>query len=120
MRNDKIKRFRPRSNKYRPRRNNNLTRNNGTIHQVSSQRNNFSRNGMLKNPHNLERVIEKYKNLAKDAMSSGDVVLHENYLQHCDHFSRILSEMAKEKPKSNNTEENLQKIDKNSIINEQN
>ena len=46
-----------------------------------------------KNPHNLERIIEKYKNLAKEALGSGDKILHENYLQHSDHFSRILSEV---------------------------
>ncbi|MEC7150241.1 MAG: DUF4167 domain-containing protein [Pseudomonadota bacterium] len=37
--------------------------------------------------------MEKYKNLAKEALGSGDKILHENYLQHSDHFSRILSEV---------------------------
>ena len=43
----------------------------------------------------------KYKNLAKEALSSGDKILHENYLQHSDHFSRILSEVVSEKSKNN-------------------
>ena len=94
MRNGKIRRFRPRSNKhYSGRRSNGHMKNNG-VHNMDGQRNNFFRaNNVNKNPHNLERIIEKYKNLAKEALGSGDKILHENYLQHSDHFSRILSEV---------------------------
>ena len=94
MRNDKIRRFRPRSNKFRSRRPTNGIKSNGIIHQVHNQRNGLSRNNVGRNPGNLERVIEKYKNLAKEALSSGDKILHENYLQHSDHFSRILTEVS--------------------------
>ena len=41
---------------------------------------------------NLTTVLEKYKNLAKDATSSGDYVAAENYLQHAEHFVRVLNE----------------------------
>ena len=99
MRNDKIRRFRPRSNKYRSRRPGNGVKNNGIIHQVNNHRNGLSRNNINKNPHNLERIIEKYKNLAKEALSSGDKILYENYLQHSDHFSRILTELGSNKSK---------------------
>ena len=37
-------------------------------------------------------LIEKYNNLAREALSSGDKILSENYFQHADHFTRILSE----------------------------
>ena len=80
MRNDKIRRFRPRSNKYRSRRPGNGMKNNGAVQQINIHRNVVSRNGFAKNPHNLERIIEKYKNLAKEALSSGDKTLQENYL----------------------------------------
>ncbi len=94
MKNGKIRRFRPRSNKhYSGRRSNGSMKNNG-VHNIDGHRNNFYRaNNVSKNPHNLERVIEKYKNLAKEALGSGDKVLHENYLQHSDHYARILSEV---------------------------
>ena len=111
MRNDKIRRFRPRNNKYRSRRPNNGVKSN-IVHQVNMGRNGISRNHINnKNPHNLERIIEKYKNLAKDALSAGDKILHENYLQHSDHFSRILSDISAEKTKTNVTEaqENIKK-----------
>ena len=39
----------------------------------------------------IEKVIFKYQQLAKDAQSSGDPVLIENYLQHAEHFSRKIS-----------------------------
>ena len=62
------------------------------MHNSENHRNNFIRTN-IKNPHSLERIIEKYKNLAKEALGLGDKILHENYLQHSDHFSRILTEM---------------------------
>jgi len=93
MKNGKIRRFRPRPNKhYSGRRSNGSMQNNG-IHNMDGHRNNFLRTNVSKNPHNLERVIENYKNLAKEALGSGDKVLHENYLQHSDHYARILSEV---------------------------
>ena len=112
MRNDKIRRFRPRTNKYRSRRPNNGMKSNGIIHQVHNPRNGLSRNNVSRNPHNLERIIEKYKNLAKEALSSGYKTLHENYLQHSDHFSRILSEVVSEKSK-NNSNQNTENIQDN-------
>ena len=108
MRNDKIRRFRPRNNKYRSRRPNNGINNNGSMHQINGQRNNVSRN-----PHNLERIIEKYKNLAKEALAIGDKILHENYLQHSDHFSRVLSDVV-QKDKIN-SKENSEKVEKKEV-----
>ena len=127
MRHDKIRRFRPRTNKYRSRRNINGVKNGGVIHQVNVNRNGMSRNGVPKNPHSVERIIEKYKNLAKEALSSGDKILHENYLQHSDHFSRLLSEMEP-KVKDNTTNQNestektntIKSTEKTNTINDQN
>ena len=96
MRNGKIRRFRPRSNRYHSRRPNAGNKSNNGVYQLNSQRNSTS-----KNPYNLEKIIEKYKNLAKEALSVGDQTLHENYLQHSDHFSRILSEVNALKTKNN-------------------
>ena len=100
MRNGKIRRFRPRSNRYYSRRPNAGVKSNNGVYQLNSQKNNFSRNSASKNPHNLEKIIEKYKNLAKEALSGGDKILHESYLQHSDHFSRILSEVNTLKTKN--------------------
>ncbi len=101
MRNGKIRRFRPRPNKNGFRRQGHSNKSNG-IQQINSHRNNF-RSGTPKNPQNLERLVEKYKILAKEALSSGDEVLNQNYLQHSDHFSRILSEINESRAKNNST-----------------
>ena len=96
MRNGKIRRFRPRSNRHYSRRPNTGIKSNNGVYQLNVQRNSAS-----KNPYDLEKIIEKYKNLAKEALSGGDKILHENYLQHSDHFSRILSEVNTLKTKNN-------------------
>ena len=41
---------------------------------------------------NAEKLYEKYSALAKEALSSGDKTLSENYLQHADHFMRLVAE----------------------------
>ena len=105
MRNGKIRRFRPRMHNKHGRRPSHSKNNLNGIQQINSHRNNF-RNGTSKNPQNLERLIEKYKHLAKEASSSGDEALNQNYLQHSDHFSRILSEVNESLSKNNNKENN--------------
>ena len=53
---------------------------------------NFQRKFPGKNNHNAPKLIEKYNNLAREALSVGDKILSENYFQHADHFTRILNE----------------------------
>ena len=53
---------------------------------------NFQRKAPGRNNHNASKLIEKYNNLAREALSVGDKILSENYFQHADHFTRILSE----------------------------
>ena len=53
---------------------------------------NFQRKSPGKNNHNAPKLIEKYNDLAREASSGGDKILSENYLQHADHFTRILNE----------------------------
>ena len=87
-----------------------------------SNNDNFKRKSPGRNNHNAPKLIEKYNDLAREALSNGDKILSENYLQHADHFTRILTEresFRKEKlseDKSNNnldvTEKNNEKSDK--------
>ena len=67
-----------------------------------------------RNNQNASKLIDKYKNLAREALSSGDKILSENYLQHADHFSRILSLQETNKDINTNqsvNQETNQKID---------
>ena len=72
---------------------------------------NFNRNGSLANPVSIEKVINKYQQLAKDAQRSGDPVLIENYLQHADHYSRKLAEINfKSQPAEVKEENKVKKV----------
>ena len=62
-----------------------------------------------RNNHNAAKLIEKYNNLAREALSSGDKILSENYLQHADHFSRILSMQELNKSQNNVIEQTFKK-----------
>ena len=102
--NNRRRNFRPRSQK------NSFRRRNGTINsnnsnKFSSNGNvNFSRNGSMNNIHNVEKTMQKYQQLAKDAQSNGDPVLAQNYLQHADHYLRRYNELSERK--ENLTEKN--------------
>jgi hypothetical protein len=78
----------------------------------------YNRNGSMSNPFNLEKTIQKFIQLAKDAQSLGDPVVVENYLQHADHYSRRLAEInlkntsAVQPNKEDNLNEPSQKISK--------
>ena len=57
-----------------------------------SNNENFQRKIPGRNNHNASKLIEKYNNLAREALSTGDKMLSENYFQHADHFTRILND----------------------------
>ena len=71
---------------------------------------NFQRKSPGRNNHNAPKLIEKYNNLAREALSGGDKILSENYFQHADHFTRILNEQEnfrKTKISENSSAENV-------------
>ena len=96
--------FQRRPSKFRRRTSNrnHRPRSNGGMQQRLSN-NSFS-NGQTRNNfrHTLssEKMLEKYNTLAKEALSSGDKTLAENYLQHADHFMRIIEEKNKNRNQS--------------------
>jgi len=53
---------------------------------------NFQRKTPGRNNHNASKLIEKYTDLAREALAHEDKILSENYFQHADHFTRILNE----------------------------
>ena len=60
---------------------------------------NFQRKTPGRNNHNASKLIEKYTDLAREALAHEDKILSENYFQHADHFTRILSEQDNQKKK---------------------
>ena len=87
------------------RRNDRNFKSNGDRNKFSnnfSNNDNFQRKVPGRNNHNAPKLIEKYNNLAREALSSGDKILSENYFQHADHFTRILNEKEIQKKIFNN------------------
>ena len=71
-----------------------------------SNNDSFQRKAPGRNNHNASKLIEKYNNLAREALSGGDKILSENYFQHADHFTRVLSDQEAFK-KSRFTEKSM-------------
>tara|TARA_B100000963_G_scaffold326088_1_gene312838 strand:+ start:21 stop:422 length:402 start_codon:yes stop_codon:yes gene_type:complete len=90
-----------------------------------SKNENFQRKSPGRNNHNASKLIEKYNNLAREALSSGDKILSENYFQHADHFTRILNDQdAQRKLNATNndvtdTSQNLVDVKKDSNENDE-
>tara|TARA_B100001121_G_C18114051_1_gene355844 strand:- start:34 stop:450 length:417 start_codon:yes stop_codon:yes gene_type:complete len=84
-----------------------------------SNNENFQRKAPGRNNHNASKLIEKYNNLAREALSGGDKILSENYFQHADHFTRIMNEQEsfKKTRSSLNMEDNKSMNDVDKIEN---
>ena len=84
---------------------------------------NFKRKSPGRNNHNAPKLIEKYNDLAREALSNGDKILSENYLQHADHFTRILNDresFRREKFSESKSENNSDIVEENNENTEKN
>ena len=87
-----------------------------------SNNENFKRKAPGRNNHNAPKLIEKYNDLAREASSNGDKILSENYLQHADHFTRVINEresIRREKFVENKIDENSNLSDETKKSNEE-
>ena len=91
--NNRRRNFRPRSQKSNFRRRGGSLNTSGSTSLGNNGNSNFNRNGSMNNIHNVEKTMQKYQQLAKDAQSHGDPVLAQNYLQHADHYLRRFNEL---------------------------
>tara|TARA_B100000614_G_scaffold54062_1_gene46728 strand:- start:146 stop:559 length:414 start_codon:yes stop_codon:yes gene_type:complete len=87
----------------------------GKFNSNFSNNENFQRKIPGRNNHNAPKLIEKYNNLAREALSVGDKILSENYFQHADHFTRILNEQEiMKKSRNSTTSNNIKEIEETS------
>ena len=96
----------------------NFRRRNSNGHKINGEFNSsleFKRKNPGKNNQNAEKLIEKYNDLAREALSSGDKILSENYLQHADHFSRIIISQESLKVQNLNTIQSKDEDNKDKI-----
>ena len=103
-----------RRNRFRSSGDRNFKKRNNNGHKLNGDFNNseFKRKNPGRNNQNAAKLIEKYNDLAREALSNGDKILSENYLQHSDHFARILNSQVEEKivnfETNNSLENNIQ------------
>ena len=109
--NNRRSRFKPNGDRGF-RRNGNGHKNNGDFSNGPS----FKRRHPGRNNQNASKLIEKYNDLAREALSNGDKILSENYLQHSEHFSRVLISQES----SRNNIEKLAETSENNQINVEN
>ena len=87
-----------------------------------SSNENFKRKAPGRNNHNASKLIEKYNDLAREASSGGDKILSENYLQHADHFTRVMNEQEASRKErfiaSKPTDNENSTVEKSTTINE--
>tara|TARA_E500000178_G_scaffold289540_1_gene292693 strand:+ start:348 stop:728 length:381 start_codon:yes stop_codon:yes gene_type:complete len=100
MNNNRRRNFRPRIQKNNFRRRSGSLNSNNSSSLNNNGNINFNRNGSMNNIHNVEKTMQKYQQLAKDAQSNGDPVLSQNYLQHADHYLRRYNELNERRENS--------------------
>jgi hypothetical protein len=100
MINNRRRNFRPRPQKNNFRRRSGPSHSNGSNSLGNNGNMNFNRNGSMNNIHNVEKTMQKFQQLAKDAQSNGDPTLEQNYLQHADHYLRRYNELNERKESS--------------------
>ena len=112
MRNRRSRMFRNRSNgrnfRHRSNDDNNMRLMPGSFSNARPKIN-------FKSHQSAEKLLEKYKILAKEALSSGDITLSENYLQHIDHFERIISQKKLNQNVNNSQVGNINKEQNNNL-----
>ena len=106
------KRFRHRSKNRGHQRHSN---GNGQMGLRTDSFSNGRRQNNFRSTQSAEKLFEKYTNLAKEALSSGDKTLSENYFQHADHFMRVIDDKNKNRIQSKVEEKPLQD---NSVLSE--
>ena len=90
---------------------------NGESHSYAGNTN-FQRRSPGRNNQNASQLIEKYTELAREALSNGDKILSENYFQHVDHFLRIINEkdngqIIENSQKNKKTVSEIEKLEEN-------
>ena len=108
MNNNRRRIFRSRPQKNNFRRRSSSMNSNGSTNLNGNVNLGFNRNGSMYNIHTVEKTMQKFLQLAKDAQSNGDPILSQNYLQHADHYMRRLNELNDRKENNTNKEKKVE------------
>ena len=112
-----------RRNRFKSNSDRNFRKRSGNGQKINGEYNNnldFKRRNPGRNNQNASKLIVKYNDLAREALSNGDKILSENYLQHADHFSRIISLQEISKDTNANLTKSDQLNEKSDVDNQKN
>ena len=112
-----------RRNRFRSNGDRNFRKRNGNGHKTNGEFNNsldFKRKNPGRNNQNASKLIDKYNDLAREALSNGDKILSENYLQHADHFARIIQNRLLTKELNINSSNTFKETSENKNLEENN
>ena len=112
-----------RRNRFKSNGDRNFRKRNGNGHRHNGEFNNnldFKRKNPGKNNQNASKLIDKYNDLAREALSNGDKILSENYLQHADHFARISQSRDLDKDLNLSSSDTVKKTSENKNYTENN
>ena len=107
--------FRNNNRRSNFRRNDRDYKRNGEVSKFKSNfpsNDSFQRKVPSRNNYNASKLVEKYNDLAREALTDGDRILSENYFQHADHFKRILKEQERNRI-VNKTDEPFKELNEN-------
>tara|TARA_B100002052_G_scaffold121985_1_gene112253 strand:- start:1456 stop:1827 length:372 start_codon:yes stop_codon:yes gene_type:complete len=110
MRNFKNNRRKYRSNSYD--RGLKINSNENNLNSGLGNVSDFKRKNYNRGNFNSPKLIQKYSDLAREALSIGDKILYENYMQHAEHFIRLSSSLSNGHEKKNGSS---QEVDKSKI-----
>ena len=111
-----------RRNRYKVNGDRGFRKRNGNGHKSNSEFNSnidFRRKNPGRNNQNASKLVNKYNDMAREALSNGDKILSENYMQHADHFARIMNaqELEKDSNKSKDNNHSAENTTDNSLTN---
>ena len=113
MRNFKNNRRRYRNNSFD--RNFKHSSNDKSFSTSLSNISDFKKKNFPRNNVNCPKLIQKYSDLAREALSSGDKILYENYMQHAEHFIRVSENTSSNTDLKNSVNQNINKVSIGSV-----
>tara|TARA_B100000003_G_scaffold116312_1_gene104158 strand:+ start:21 stop:410 length:390 start_codon:yes stop_codon:yes gene_type:complete len=96
-----------------------LNSNNQNLTQNLASVSDFKKKSFPRNNFNFSKLIQKYSELAREALSSGDKIMYENYLQHAEHFIRISENLGENSNSKNNSLKELNQAEIGNIKEEE-
>ena len=105
MRNFKNNRRRFKNNQYD--RGHKINNGDQSLNTALGNVSDFKKKPFHRNNFNSAKLIQKYSDLAREALSGGDKILYENYMQHAEHFVRLSENFSQSSNSKNNSNSSI-------------